>query len=346
MQNQIKEIRTLTLEDIQEILMQVNEKSFRAQQIWEWIWKKNVSSIDEMTNLSISLRNFLKENFTIQAAQIHSFKKSSDNTIKMVFRLHDNTFVEGVLIPSSDRVTACISSQVGCTLGCKFCATGEMGFTRSLTAGEIVDQIALLKKTSEKEYGHSLSNIVYMGMGEPLLNYDDVLTSINNITNTKGWGMSPSRITLSTVGLPKMIKKLADDDVKFNLAISLHTAQTKKRDELMPINISQPLDKLAESIRYFHKKTGTRVTFEYVLLHKINDSLEDAKSLANFCRIVPCKVNIIEFNPFEGCLYQPSPSNRVKEFAEFLESKNMIVNVRQSRGKDIDAACGQLANKH
>ncbi len=346
MQNKAKELRALTIDDIQELLANINEKAFRAQQIWDWLWKKNVASIDEMSNLSNTLRNYLKENYTIEPAQLLTLKKSTDKTIKVVFKLHDETFIEGVLIPSADRVTACISSQVGCTLGCKFCATGNMGFIRNLTAGEIVDQIAILKKTSEKEYGQNLSNIVYMGMGEPLQNYDNVLMSINNITSTKGWGMSPSRITLSTVGLPKMIKKLADDDVKFNLAISLHTAHSTKRNELMPINISQPLDKLSEAIKYFHKKTGTRVTFEYVMLHKVNDSVDDAKLLASFCRIVPCKVNIIEFNPFDGCIYQTSPSNRVKEFAELLESKNMVVNIRQSRGKDIDAACGQLANKY
>jgi 23S rRNA (adenine2503-C2)-methyltransferase len=254
--------------------------------------------------------------------------------------------VEGVLIPTASRMTACISSQVGCSLSCAFCATGRLKMLRNLTAGEIYDQVVYLKRQAEERYQIPLSNIVYMGMGEPLLNYKNVLTSIEKITSPDGLGMSPQRITVSTAGVAKMITKLGDDGVKFNLALSLHAANDEKRDKIMDINESNNLESLALALKYFHEKTGTRVTFEYIIFKDFNDSLKDAQELANYCKNLPVKINIIEYNPIDDGEYRQASPERVDAFAKFLESKNLVVNVRRSRGKDIDAACGQLANKN
>jgi 23S rRNA (adenine2503-C2)-methyltransferase len=254
--------------------------------------------------------------------------------------------VEGVLIPTPNRMTACISSQVGCSLTCKFCATGKLERLRNLNADEIYDQVVLIKNQAEEKYKTPLSNIVYMGMGEPLLNYKNVMDSIQKITSPEGLNMSPQRITVSTAGVSKMIMKLADDGAKFNLALSLHAANDKKRNYIMPINESNSLEALAEALKYFYEKTETRVTYEYIAFKDFNDSLEDAKELAAFCKHIPCKVNIIEYNPIDDGEFQQTTNERLDAFAKFLENKNIIVNVRRSRGKDIDAACGQLANKN
>ena len=254
--------------------------------------------------------------------------------------------VEGVLIPTKSRTTACISSQVGCSLSCTFCATGRLKLLRNLSAGEIVDQVVYLKNQAEERYGQNLTNIVYMGMGEPLLNYKNVLQSVDRLCSEDGLGISPKRITVSTAGIAKMIRKLGDDDVKFNLALSLHAANDKKRDKIMEINESNNLSELSEALEYFHEKTGSRVTFEYIIFKDFNDEIEDARELANFAKCVPCKINIIEYNPIENGEFQQADVHKVDAFAAFLESKNLIVNVRRSRGKDIDAACGQLANKN
>jgi 23S rRNA (adenine2503-C2)-methyltransferase len=271
---------------------------------------------------------------------------SSDKTIKCAFKLHDSNVVEGVLIPTTSRMTACISSQVGCSLTCAFCATGKLKRMRNLEASEIYDQVVALRDQAENTYNIPLSNIVYMGMGEPLLNYKNTLASVEKITSPEGLGMSPQRITVSTAGIAKMIMKLGDDGVKFNLALSLHAANDEKRNKIMPINEQNSLDALAEALRYFYDKTGTRVTYEYIIFRNFNDELQDARELAEFCKHVPCKVNIIEYNPIDDGEYQQADAHKVDAFARFLESKNIVVNVRRSRGKDIDAACGQLANKN
>lgn len=339
-------IRNFNLQELKAAIEAIGEKGFRAKQIYEWLWKKNASNFEEMSNLSKTLREHLEEHFYIDHITLDDQQISSDKTIKCAFNLGENKVVEGVLIPTSSRMTACISSQVGCSLACKFCATGKLKLMRNLTAGEIVDQVVYLKNQAENRYNTTLSNIVYMGMGEPLLNYKNMLRSTELITSEEGLGMSPKRITVSTAGIAKMIKKLGDDEVKFNLALSLHAANDKKRSEIMEINESNNLDSLTEALQYFHEKTGTRVTFEYIIFKDFNDGLEDAQELAEFAKCVPCKVNIIEYNPIDDGEFQQADPEKVDAFANYLEKKNMIVHVRRSRGKDIDAACGQLANKN
>ncbi len=346
MSGDLLNIRDLNLEELTEELTLLGEKPFRAKQIYEWLWKKGALSIDEMTNLSLELRNKLHSKFFIDALRVSDEQVSKDRTIKCAFEIEKNKVVEGVLIPTSSRMTACISSQVGCSLACTFCATGRLKLLRNLSPGEIFDQVVYLKNQAENRYQTALTNIVYMGMGEPLLNYKNVLKSIDYLTSTDGLGISPRRITVSTAGIAKMIKKLGDDEVKFNLALSLHAANDEKRNKIMEINETNSLDELQEALQYFHEKTGTRVTFEYIIFKDFNDSIRDAAELAEFAKCVPCKVNIIEYNPIDGGEFQQAESHKVDAFAKFLEERNMIVNVRRSRGKDIDAACGQLANKN
>ncbi len=339
-------IRHLNLEELKTSLVASGEKAFRAKQVYEWIWQKNASTFEEMTNLSKSLRETLEQNYWIDILDLKDQQISIDKTIKCAFLTHDKKVIEGVLIPTSSRTTACISSQVGCSLACKFCATGKLKLMRNLSAGEMVDQVVYLKNQAQDRYNTPLSNIVYMGMGEPLLNYKEMLRSTDLITSPEGLGMSPKRITISTAGIAKMIKKLGDDEVKFNLALSLHAANDKKRSHLMDINDSNNLEALSDALRYFHSKTGTRVTFEYIIFRDFNDELEDAQELAEFAKCVPCKINIIEYNAIDDGEFQQATRAKVDAFANYLEEKNIIVNVRRSRGKDIDAACGQLANKN
>lgn len=340
-----KNIRSLSLEELKEFFVAKGDKSFRGKQVYEWLWKKSARTFEEMTNLTTSTRCLLDEHFCINHVEIGDEQKSNDRTIKSAFQLADNKTVEGVLIPTKSRMTACISSQVGCSLSCKFCATGKLDRLRNLDADEIYDQVFLLNEQAKSNYNQKLSNIVYMGMGEPLLNYRNVLDSVEKITSDDGLGMSPKRITVSTAGIAKMIKRLADDEVRFNLALSLHAANDKKRDYIMPINEQNSLSSLSEAIQYFYDKTGTRPTYEYIIFKDFNDELDDAHELAVFAKLTPCKINIIEYNPIDDGEFQQANSDKIERFVEYLESKNMIVNIRRSRGKDIDAACGQLANK-
>jgi len=338
-------IRELSLEDIMQFCNNNNLPKFRAKQVWEWLWKKRATSFEEITSLSKNNRKLFHDKFIINGVKIHNAEKSIDNTIKYSFKLHDELLVEGVLIPSKKRLTACVSSQVGCSLSCTFCATGTLKLERNITAAEIYDQIFILNEEAISQFGKPLSNIVYMGMGEPLLNYKAVLKSIDFITTEQGLSMSPKRITVSTVGIAKMIKNLADDDIKFNVAISLHSASDSKRDELMPLNKKINLTDLKEAVRYFYDKTGSRVTYEYILFKNLNDSIEDAQKLIKFAKTSPCKINLIEYNPVEGIPYEKSSNNTTSKFIKYLESCNIIVNLRRSKGKDISAACGQLVNK-
>lgn len=346
MQGAKKDIRELTKEEITSFFVENGDKAFRAKQVYEWLWKKQATSFEEMTNLSKSTRILLEQHFVIHNVKVKTAQYSSDKTIKSAFQLHDDYIVEGVLIPTTSRMTACISSQVGCSLTCKFCGTGRLKRERNLSASEIFDQVVIIKNQAEEKYQTPLSNIVYMGMGEPLLNYNNVLKSIEMITSDEGLGMAPKRITLSTAGIAKMIKKMGDDQVKFNLALSLHAANDKKRDYIMPINENNSLESLADALKYFYNKTKSRITFEYIVFKDFNDGIQDAKELAEFCKNVPCKINIIEYNPIDDGEFQQTTIDRLNAFTKHLESKNLIVNVRRSRGKDIDAACGQLANKH
>jgi 23S rRNA (adenine2503-C2)-methyltransferase len=341
-----KDIRALTVEQLTQLFKEINEPAFRAKQVYDWLWAKSAINFDQMSNLSKNLRDYLNTNFAINAVQISELQVSSDRTIKCAMRLHDNYVVESVLIPHQTRYTACISSQVGCSLTCRFCATGKLKRMRNLNADEIYDQVALVKSTALERYNSPLTNIVYMGMGEPLLNYAEVLKSVDKITSPQGLGMAAKRITVSTAGVAKMIAKLGDDNVKFHLALSLHAANDEKRNHIMPINETNSLENLANSLNYFTDKTGTRPTFEYIAFKDYNDSITDAQDLVNFCKKVKSKVNIIEYNPIDDGEFKQTTRERLKAFTDHLEKNGIICNVRHSRGKDIDAACGQLANKN
>ncbi|WP_099365045.1 23S rRNA (adenine(2503)-C(2))-methyltransferase RlmN [Sphingobacterium sp. 1.A.4] len=339
------DIRSLSLAQLKDALVEMGEQGFRAKQIYEWLWQKSCTDFDDMSNLSKPLRDKLKERFAINAVKVRQSQISSDKTIKSSFTLYDNNVIEGVLIPADDRMTACVSSQVGCSLTCKFCATGYMDRKRNLNADEIYDQVVLIAKQAEEKYNHPLTNIVYMGMGEPLLNYSNMMKSVERITAPDGLNMAAKRITVSTAGIAKMIKKLGDDEVRFNLALSLHAANDKKRNEIMPINEQNSLAALADALKYFYAKTKNPITFEYIVFNNFNDELEDAKELAKFCKHVPCKVNIIEYNPIALADFLNAEADKIDQFAEYLRKQGIITNVRRSRGKDIDAACGQLAIK-
>ncbi|QQL48797.1 23S rRNA (adenine(2503)-C(2))-methyltransferase RlmN [Mucilaginibacter ginkgonis] len=340
-----KDIRSLGLKELQQEFVALGEKSFRAQQVYEWLWKKSCTSFEGMSNISKELRKKLEEHFSINEVRINNSQFSADKTIKNSFILHDNHLIEGVLIPAEERMTACVSSQVGCSLTCKFCATGYMERKRNLNPDEIYDQVVLIDKQARENYNAPLTNIVYMGMGEPLLNYANVLKSIERITSEDGLNMAARRITVSTAGIAKMIKKLGDDQVRFNLALSLHAANDEKRNQIMPINEQNSLKALAEALKYFYAKTKNPITFEYIVFHNFNDELQDAVELARFCKHVPCKVNIIEYNPIAFADFLNAGEDKIDAFADYLKRQGIITNVRRSRGKDIDAACGQLAIK-
>lgn len=339
------DIRSLSLDQLKEQLLALGEQGFRAKQIYEWLWQKSCTDFDQMSNLGKALRDKLKEKYIIHGVVVDKSQFSADKTIKSTFRLADGNLIEGVLIPTTDRMTACVSSQVGCSLTCKFCATGYMERKRNLNADEIYDQVVLIGRQAEENYRQPLSNIVYMGMGEPLLNYAHMLRSIERITSPDGLNMASKRITVSTAGIAKMIKKLGDDQVKFNLALSLHAANDQKRNEIMPINEQNSLAALAEALKYYFAKTKNPVTYEYIVFHHFNDELSDAAELARFCKHVPCKVNIIEYNPIAFADFQNAEGDKIDRFADYLRGQGVITNVRRSRGKDIDAACGQLAVK-
>lgn len=339
-----KDIREQGIEEIAGFLTSQGEKAFRSKQIWQWIWQRGVEDFESMTNLSKTTREMLDKAYYFDNPAVLREQTATDGTVKTAWKLTDGKVIESVLIPGDRKFTVCVSSQAGCKLGCKFCATGTMGFKRNLTKGEIFSQVAAAKKTAEKQ-GLTLSNVVFMGMGEPLLNYDNVMAAIERITSPDGLGMSPHRITLSTAGVPEKIRRLADDGVRFNLAISLHSAKEAVRNSLMPVNKTFSLGDIAGSLKYFVEKTGIRPTLEYLLLKDINDRPDDAEALAIYCRQFPVKINLIEYNRVEGSGFQRSPEKNRDEFAGYLEKCNMVVNIRRSKGRDIDAACGQLSDK-
>ncbi|HNY02750.1 MAG TPA: 23S rRNA (adenine(2503)-C(2))-methyltransferase RlmN [Bacteroidales bacterium] len=336
-----RDIRSQTLPELVEFFSGIGEKGFRAHQVWEWLWQRSTRSFDEMTSLPVSLRKQLEEHFLFPAAVPVETQTSRDGTIKTAFRLEDGAVIENVRIPSGGRITLCISSQVGCALGCKFCATGRLGFRRNLAIGEIYDQV-----TDSDRYDTPVTNIVFMGMGEPFLNYENVTRTIERITAPDGMGFSPQRITVSSVGIPRMIRKMADDKARYHFALSLHAPTDEQRSRLIPFNLSHPLAEVSDALKYYHGLTRKRFTIEYILFGGINDSVADARELARFCRSFPVKVNLIEYNPVEGTGFKPSTPEKTKAFAATMEKFNMVVNLRQSRGKDIEAACGQLAGKH
>lgn len=341
-----KDIRTLTREQLRDYFSSIDEKPFRANQVYEWLWKKGVQSFDSMTNISLDLREKLKSEFVINHIRVDEMQRSSDGTVKNAVQLYDGKVVESVLIPTDSRITACISSQVGCSLACTFCATAKLKRMRNLNADEIYDQVVAIKNEAEAFFQRPLTNIVLMGMGEPLMNYNNVLKAIEKISSPEGLGMSPRRITLSTVGLAKMIRKLADDEVRFKLAVSLHSARNEVRNRIMPVNLVNPLEDLMEALQYWYQKTGNRITFEYVVWKDINDKKEDIDALVRYCLKVPCKVNLIEYNPIGDDDFQQADPAVIQSYIRALESRGITATIRQSRGKDIDAACGQLANKN
>ena len=345
-----RDIRSLSLPDLEATLASWGEPRFRARQMYEWLWVKMVKDFDGMTNLSKDLRARLKEHFTFHSLFEDKVQHSADGTIKTRWITHDGHRIESVLIPvqDEDRYTVCVSTQVGCSLTCAFCATGRMGRKRNLEAAEIVDQVTGVNAQCLQSFGKPVTNVVYMGMGEPLLNYANTMESIGRLTAPPplGLGMAARRITVSTAGIAKMIHKLADDGFRSNLALSLHAADDVKRNEIMPINESNNLNALMEALEYFYRKTHNRISYEYIAFQNFNDSLDDAARLVRLCRRkFPVRVNIIEYNPVGGVSFEKSDENRLNLFAAYLAKEGVTVTVRRSRGKDIDAACGQLANK-
>ena len=340
-----KDIRAYTKEQLRDFFVEQGDKSFRGNQVYEWLWSKGAHSFEGMTNLSKITRDLLEQNFVINHIRVDQMQRSSDGTIKNAVRLHDGLVVESVLIPTPTRTTACVSSQVGCSLDCKFCATSRLKRMRNLNPDEIYDQVLAIDNESRLYHNHPLSNIVFMGMGEPLMNYNNVIKAIDMITSPEGLGMSPKRITVSTSGVPKIIKKMADDKVRFKLAVSLHSAIDDVRTQIMPFNETFPLTDLREALEYWYEKTQSRITYEYVVWDGINDKRKDIDALVRFCMYVPCKVNLIEYNPIDDGEFQQATPNAINNYISALEKRNIVVNVRRSRGKDIDAACGQLANK-
>ncbi len=345
MQIEKKDIRALTKEQLRNFFVANGDKAFRGNQVYEWLWQKRAHSFEDMTNVSKETRAMLEANFVINHIKVDTMQRSEDGTVKNAVRLHDDLVVESVLIPTETRTTACVSSQVGCSLDCNFCATARLKRMRNLEPGEIYDQVAAIDNESRLYYDRPLSNIVFMGMGEPLMNYPNVMKAIDMITSNEGLGMSPKRITVSTSGIPKMIKKMADDEVKFKLAVSLHSAVEEIRNEIMPFTKNFSLTDLRESLEYWYKKTKSKVTYEYVVWKGINDDKKSIDALVKFCKYVPCKVNLIEYNPIDDGMFQQASNEAIESYILALEKNNIVAKVRRSRGKDIDAACGQLANK-
>jgi 23S rRNA (adenine2503-C2)-methyltransferase len=340
-----KDIRSLSLEDLRQFFSENNDQAFRGNQVYQWLWQKGIHDFDGMTNLSKSTRLLLESHFVINHIEIDQQQKSKDGTIKNAIKLHDNLVVESVLIPTPTRTTACVSSQVGCSLDCKFCATAQIKRMRNLNPDEIYDQVVVMDQQSQLYFNRPLSNIVFMGMGEPLMNYNNMIKAVDKITDPKGLGMSPSRITVSTSGIPKMIMKMADDQVRFGLAVSLHSARQELRQNIMPFAEKFPLEELSSALLYWYEKTSSPVTFEYVVWDGINDQEEDINALVDFCKSIPCKVNLIEYNPIGDDNFLQAKKERIQAYQTALEANRITVTVRRSRGKDIDAACGQLANK-
>lgn len=341
-----RDIRKLTLEELRAFFIEHGDRPFRAQQVYEWLWRKSARDFEQMTNLSLSTRELLRAHFVINTIQVDHMQRSADGTIKNAVKLHDGLVVESVLIPAEKRITACVSSQVGCSLACRFCATARLKRMRNLNPDEIYDQVAVIQQQCELFFGRPLTNIVFMGMGEPLLNYQNVMAAIEKITSPKGLNMASRRLTVSTVGIAKMIRKMADDGVRFNLAVSLHSALNHVRSSIMPINETNSLEELGEALKYWYQRTKKKVTYEYVVWKGINDGHEHAQALLKFCKIIPCKVNLIEYNPIDDGEFQQASDEALNRYMNLLEMNGITTRIRKSRGKDIDAACGQLANKN
>jgi 23S rRNA (adenine2503-C2)-methyltransferase len=339
-------IRTLSADDLKSSLISLGQPAFRASQVYHWLWGQYVLDFSEMSNIGKAMQEVLTQNFISQKTKITQLQKSQDETIKVGFETYDGHAIEGVLIPTDSRVTICISSQIGCSLACTFCATGLMKRVRNLFAFEIYDQVKLMQELALQHYKRPITNIVYMGMGEPLLNLDEVVKSIFLLHDeAHGLNFSYKRITISTSGIVRGIQKLTELKIPINLALSLHAPNNALRTQIMDINKSNPLEEVVEALDSFYNLTQNKISFEYVLLRGINDSLEQAAELVALCRKVPAFVNIIEFNRVEGISYSKSDTPTKTSFVTYLREKGITCKIRRSRGKDIDAACGQLANK-
>jgi 23S rRNA (adenine2503-C2)-methyltransferase len=347
------DIKGLSRAKLQQFTEELGLQTYRTDQIFRWLYQKGARNFDEMTNLSKDLRARLAEIAAINCIQPLRQIKSKDDTVKFLFQLQDDERykIESVLIPAffddgtADRLTVCVSSQVGCVFGCSFCATGKMGLYRSLSSGEIVDQVQYINDYCEYRYGKKITNIVYMGMGEPLHNYDAVTESAKIITDERSINLSPKRITVSTVGLPKQIKKLADERQPFNLAVSLHAANDEKRSKIMPVNHAMGLNKLKEALEYYYQGLQRPVTYEYLLFDEFNDTPRDALELAEIAGWIPAKVNLIMYNKVADVTLNRASETRLEGFMHELTNQNVRATVRRSRGNDIDAGCGQLAVK-
>ena len=340
-----KDIRSLSLEQIKRFFLENGFKEYRGDQVYSWLWEKSAINFQQMTNLPKSIRSILEESFIVNHIKLHTIQKSEDGTIKNGIKLFDDLIIECVLIPTKKRITACISSQVGCSLNCQFCATSRLKRMRNLNPDEIYDQVALINKQSKEYSNRSITNIVFMGMGEPLMNYKNVIEAIKKITSKKGLGISAKRIVVSTSGIPKMIKKMADENVKFKLAVSLHSAVDSIRTSIMPFNEKMNLSELKLALKYWYQKTKRIITYEYVVWKGINDTIEDANALVDFCKFAPSKVNLIQYNSIDDNKFSQASKENIVLYQRILEENNINVTIRRSRGQDIDAACGQLANK-
>lgn len=340
-----KDIRSGVKENIREYILSIGEPKYRAGQIEHCLWEKGVSSFEEMTELPLKLRARLAGDFDFYNATIERIQRSRDKTTKMLVRLHDGYFIETVIIPSDKKATACISSQIGCALGCRFCATSRLKYQRNLSVGEIYDQVKLSHSVVCNELGVRLSNLVFMGMGEPFLNYENVVIAIEKILMMKDLDLGPRKITISTAGISEKIKQLADDQINVELAVSLHSGNQEKRASIIPLAKKYPLKVLKPAVKYYCHKMNRKVTFEYLLLKDFNDQKEDTDSLHRFCRDIPCKVNLIPYNDTHFSDFKASADEQAVKFAGYLSEKGVNVRIRTRRGADIDAACGQLANK-
>jgi len=348
-----KNLKGLDLAELQAFVEELGEKKFRASQLYSWLYAKGAQSFDEMTDISKDFRTVLSQISYITNLQVETQSVSTDSTTKYLFKLNDDLAIESVLIPSTKksseeekRLTLCVSTQVGCPLDCKFCATGRMGFTRNLTAGEIVDQVIQIQRNSQKR----ITNLVYMGMGEPMLNYDNVMKSIDIINDDHGLNIGTRHITISTAGYADKICQLADEKRSVKLALSLHSLDNDKRTKLMPITKKYSVDELIKALEYYYHKTHRRPTFEYILFDNFNDTAADIKLFIKLSRKIPCKVNLIPFHSIAfmqpsgfGASLKPTSVPRIEAFADALRKADIIVMVRGSSGQDINAACGQLA---
>ena len=338
----MKNIKDYDLEDLKKELENIGEKKFRAEQIFKWLYVEKVKEFDEMTNLSLELREKLKNEYDICNFKILRKQESSDGTKKYLFDVLDGNAIESVLMEYHHGRTICVSSQIGCKMGCKFCASTGLKFARNLTAGDIVEQILAV----EQDTGYKISNVVFMGIGEPFDNYDNVMQAIKIINNQKGLSIGARHISISTSGLVPMIYKFADEELQCTLSISLHATNDKKRSEMMPINNRYNIKELMEACKYYIEKTNKRISFEYALAKDNNDNLDDAKELVKLLKGMLCHVNLIPINKIENGKYTKSSNENIIRFRDYLNEKGITATIRRELGSDIDAACGQLRRKN